>query len=41
MADPTAFTGAAGAQVAAVVGKVEAIVAAHPEAAEYTPGRIL
>ena len=41
VADPSAFVGAAGAQVAAVVGKVEAIVAAHPEAAEYTPGRIL
>ncbi len=39
--DPIRFTGAASAQVAAVVERVDAIVAAHPEAAAYTPGGIL
>ncbi|MFC4943274.1 adenylosuccinate lyase [Pseudonocardia sp. GCM10023141] len=41
LADPLQFTGAATAQVAAVVARVEAIVAAHPEAATYAPGAIL
>src|SRR3954468_2789523 len=36
--DPLAFTGAAGDQVAAVIHKVDAIVAEHPRAAAYTPG---
>jgi adenylosuccinate lyase len=38
---PLAFTGAADAQVAAVVNRVAAVVAAHPEAAKYSPGAIL
>ncbi|WP_172155338.1 adenylosuccinate lyase [Pseudonocardia broussonetiae] len=41
LTDPLAFTGAATAQVAAVVARVDGIVAAHPEAAVYTPGAIL
>jgi adenylosuccinate lyase len=41
VADPLSFTGAAGAQVAAVVTEVEAVVARHPGAATYTPGAIL
>ncbi len=41
VADPTSFTGAAGAQVAAVVDRVEAVVRRHPEAAAYVPGPIL
>ena len=41
LGDPLAFTGAARAQVAAVVARVDAIVAAHPEAAAHTPGAIL
>jgi adenylosuccinate lyase len=39
--DPLSFTGAATAQVAAVVGQISAITDAHPEAAAYTPGAIL
>ena len=39
--DPLAFTGAARDQVAAVVRRVDAIVARHPDAAAYTPGAIL
>jgi adenylosuccinate lyase len=39
--DPLAFTGAARAQVATVVARVDAVVAAHPGAAAYTPGAIL
>jgi adenylosuccinate lyase len=39
--DPLAFTGAARDQVAAVIRRVDAIVAEHPEAAVYTPGAIL
>jgi adenylosuccinate lyase len=39
--DPLAFTGAARDQVAAVIRKVDAIVAEHPDAAAYTPGAIL
>ena len=38
---PLAFTGAARDQVAAVVRRVDAIVAHHPDAAAYTPGAIL
>jgi adenylosuccinate lyase len=39
--DPLAFTGAARDQVAAVIRRVDALVAEHPEAATYTPGAIL
>lgn len=39
--DRAAFVGAASAQVAAIAGEIEAIVAAHPEAATYTPTAIL
>jgi adenylosuccinate lyase len=41
VADRSAFTGAAGAQVAAVVARVDEVVARHPEAAGYAPGAIL
>ena len=41
VADPESFTGAAGAQVSAVVAQVKAVVARHPGAASYTPGPIL
>jgi len=41
VADPIEFTGAAVAQVQAVVRAVEAVVAQHPEAAAYAPGEIL
>ncbi len=41
LADPLRFTGAATAQVAAVVERVQVIVDAHPAAAAYTPGAIL
>ena len=40
-ADPLSFTGAATAQVAAVVARVAKITAEHPGAAAYTPGAIL
>ena len=39
--DALRFTGAASAQVAAVVARVGEITAAHPAAAAYTPGAIL
>jgi adenylosuccinate lyase len=41
VADDLSFTGAAGAQVAAVVGQVEDVVRRHPDAAAYTPAAIL
>ena len=41
VAEPLSFTGAAAAQVDAVVARVEALVAANPEAAAYRPGAIL
>jgi adenylosuccinate lyase len=41
VADPIEFTGAARDQVAAVVRRVEEVVAADPEAAKYRPGAIL
>lgn len=41
VAEPITFTGAAVAQVQAVVRRVEAVAAAHPEAAAYQPGEIL
>ncbi|MFZ2502908.1 MAG: adenylosuccinate lyase [Nocardioides sp.] len=40
-AEPLAFVGAAQAQVAAVVGKVEAVVARDPDSAAYRPGAIV
>jgi adenylosuccinate lyase len=41
VADRSAFTGAAGDQVAAVVAEVGEVVARHPAAATYTPGPTL
>jgi adenylosuccinate lyase len=41
VADPIEFTGAAVAQVRAVVRRIEEVVAADPEAAAYSPGAIL
>jgi adenylosuccinate lyase len=41
VADPLSFTGAAGAQVDAVVARVERLVAADPDAAGYRPAEIL
>jgi len=41
VADPIEFTGAAVAQTRAVVARVEALAAAHPTAASYSPGAIL
>jgi adenylosuccinate lyase len=41
VADPIEFTGAARSQVAAVVARVEAVVAADPVGANYVPGAIL
>jgi adenylosuccinate lyase len=41
VSEPVEFTGAARSQTRAVVGRVEALVARHPEAASYTPGAIL
>ncbi|WP_214406944.1 adenylosuccinate lyase [Pseudonocardia lacus] len=41
LADPLGFTGAATTQVADVVARVDALVAANPRAASYTPGSIL
>jgi adenylosuccinate lyase len=41
VADPITFTGAAVAQVDAVVRRVEEVAAAYPEAARYAPGAIL
>ena len=41
VADPIDFTGAARSQVAAVVRRVEALVAAHPDDAAYSPAGIL
>lgn len=41
LADRLSFTGAASAQVAEVVRQVEAVAAAYPQAAKYTPGDIL
>jgi len=39
--EPIEFTGAARSQTQAVVRRVEAVVARHPEAAAHTPGEIL
>ncbi|MGW0517878.1 adenylosuccinate lyase [Crossiella sp. NPDC003009] len=41
LADRLPFTGAAAAQVSAVVARIEQVVAQYPEAAKYTPGAIL
>jgi len=41
VSDPIDFTGAARAQVQAVVAQVEAVAAAYPQAAAYAPGDIL
>jgi adenylosuccinate lyase len=41
VAEPITFTGAAVAQVQAVVRRVAEVAEAHPEAAAYTPGAIL
>ena len=41
VADPLSFTGAAAAQVAAVVAQVETVADQHPAAAAYAPGAIL
>ncbi len=41
VAEPITFTGAAVAQVQAVVRRIEAVAAAHPDAAAYVPGAIL
>lgn len=41
VADPLAFTGAAGSQVTAIAEEVEKITARYAEAAGYTPGDIL
>ncbi len=41
LAEPADFTGAASAQVRAVVGRVEQVLAAHPDAAGYAPAPIL
>ncbi|HJU98281.1 MAG TPA: adenylosuccinate lyase [Jiangellaceae bacterium] len=39
--EPLMFTGAAAVQVAGVVGRIEKIASAHPEAARYVPAPIL
>jgi adenylosuccinate lyase len=41
VADPITFTGAAVAQVQAVVRRIEEVSARYPDAAAYTPGAIL
>ncbi|GAA1827405.1 lyase family protein [Microlunatus capsulatus] len=41
LADPMELTGTAGLQVATLVARVDAIAAAHPEAAAYSPGLVL
>ncbi len=41
MSDPLSFTGVASAQVAAVLAKIEAVAAQHPDEAKYSPGAIL
>jgi adenylosuccinate lyase len=41
LADRLSFTGAASSQVAEVVRRVEAVAAAYPQAAKYTPADIL
>jgi adenylosuccinate lyase len=41
IANPIELTGTAGQQVAALAAQIEAIAAAHPEAAAYRPGPVL
>ena len=41
VADPITFTGAAVAQVQAVVRRIDEVVQKYPDAAAYTPGAIL
>ena len=41
VAEPITFTGAARAQVASIVERVDALVAADPDAANYVPAPIL
>jgi adenylosuccinate lyase len=41
LADPMELTGTAGLQVATLAARIEAIAAAHPEAAAYSPGLVL
>ena len=41
LADPSAFVGAAEAQVAAVIGDVETLLARFPKGASYSPSPIL
>lgn len=41
IAQPLEFTGAARAQVAAVIEQIESVASLYPEAAVYTPGSIL
>jgi adenylosuccinate lyase len=41
MAEPLTFTGAAVAQVDAVLARIEKLVADNPEAAGYRPGAIV
>ncbi|MFF3438580.1 adenylosuccinate lyase [Streptosporangium sp. NPDC002721] len=41
LGEPISFTGAASAQVEAVVARVAQVVARHPQAAAYRPGAIL
>jgi adenylosuccinate lyase len=41
LAEPLGFTGAARSQVEQVVRRVEQVVAAHPDAAAYSPGAIV
>lgn len=41
VAEPLEFTGAAVSQVGRVIARIDSIVAAHPEAAAYSPGSIL
>ena len=41
MAEPLTFTGAAVAQVDAVLARIEKLVGDNPEAAGYRPGAIL
>ena len=41
ISDASSFAGLAGEQVAAVLARIEAVVAEHPQAARYVPGAIL
>jgi len=41
VSEPIEFTGAATAQVSAVIAQAERVLEAHPEAAAYAPGEIL